>query len=100
MMQPVWFPGPTIATSNTNRAHDMWVHKRPVLLRFRYEPAGGSDTALTRSFVNEPCVSTTVFHNAAPQLNLYRPGWVSRYSDGLQAGQPGFDSRPGQEIFL
>jgi hypothetical protein len=29
-----------------------------------------------------------------------KPGRLSRYSDGLRAGRPGFDSRKGREIFL
>jgi hypothetical protein len=32
--------------------------------------------------------------------NYYEPGQLNRYSDGLRAGRPGFDSRQGQEIFL
>jgi hypothetical protein len=43
----------------------------------------------------------------APRRWLWRlgstcsePKWLSRYSDGLRAGQPGLDSRQRQEIFL
>jgi hypothetical protein len=32
--------------------------------------------------------------------NVIVPGQLSRYSDELWAGQPGFDSQEGQEIFL
>jgi hypothetical protein len=28
------------------------------------------------------------------------PGWLIRYSDGLQDGRPGLDSRQGKQIFL
>jgi hypothetical protein len=31
---------------------------------------------------------------------IRKPGKLSRFSDGLRAAQPGFDSRQGQEIFL
>jgi hypothetical protein len=30
----------------------------------------------------------------------YELGWLSRYSDGLMSGRPGFDSQQGQEIVL
>jgi hypothetical protein len=33
-------------------------------------------------------------------LTLHEPGYLSRYSGGLPAGRPGFDSRQGQEFFL
>jgi hypothetical protein len=33
-------------------------------------------------------------------FGLFGPGLLSRYSEGLWAGRPGFDSRKGQEIFL
>jgi hypothetical protein len=31
---------------------------------------------------------------------VHGPGQLSQYSDGPRAGQPGFDSQQGQEIFL
>jgi hypothetical protein len=32
--------------------------------------------------------------------NIREPGSLSRYSDGLRAGRPGFDSRQGKEFSL
>jgi hypothetical protein len=34
------------------------------------------------------------------KLNSREPGQLSRYSEGLRAGRPGFNSRQGQETFL
>jgi hypothetical protein len=40
-------------------------------------------------------------YNEISSMTILAPNaWLSRYSDELRAGRPGFNSRQGQEIFL
>jgi hypothetical protein len=44
--------------------------------------------------------SSFVEKTSFPIYPIWEPGWLSRYSDGLQAALPGFDYRQEQGIFL
>jgi hypothetical protein len=45
-------------------------------------------------------IQFTVFNFPCYVETPEEPRQLSRYSDGLQAGQPAFNSRQGQEIFF
>jgi hypothetical protein len=45
-----------------------------------------------------PAVESGYVHSK--QLNYGSIKYLSRYSDGIRAGRPGFDFRQGQEVFL